>query len=61
MVSPSGGWQVKNEELLLSEAPEKNGTYLVEKALSQQAQILSLSLMEKIFIKKFNEDQKINK
>ena len=61
--------QVKNKEVLQTEAPEiflangakfKKSTFW-SKRHSQQMQILSVGVMEKIFIEKHSENQKNNK
>ena len=59
----SGGWQLKNKEMLQLEAPEHflaGNIFLVEKTLLTK-QILSIRIMEKIYIEKLSEDQKIIK
>ena len=65
----SGGRQVKNEEMLQSETPKIFGerSKILQRVLfwskrhSQQTQIFSVGIMEKVFIEKLNKDQKINK
>ena len=58
-----GSWKVKNEEVqekFFDEKTIKKETFLIETALLTKANF-SEALMEKIFIKKLSEDQKINK